>query len=307
MKIYRFAILAFFIVASCRQEKPVVEATSGFDNPNLYEPVEIDYSIKGTGDTTLLFIHGLNLDQTYWKDQVEEFSPSYKTVTVDLAGHGKSGKEREHWTIRSFAKDVIRVIDREKLSNVILIGHSMGGDIALEIADSIPSSVIGIIGIDNFKDVGFDMTDEFEKGFLEHIENFRKDYKKGATEMVKAMLDSTTDEVVASRITASYLQADPDITLAIFKNLFPAMESAPDKLSRLNFPLRLIINDHPPRNYEAWNKVLPKGYHLSIMEDTGHFPMVERPEEFNKYLWIAVKGKGEISSVGDQSTPKNEN
>jgi sigma-B regulation protein RsbQ len=286
MRLYCTILLMVTLVAACKQEKPVSE----FDDPDLYEPVDIEYSITGRGDTTLLFIHGLNLDQTYWKDQVDEFSPAYKIVTVDLAGHGKSGKDRQHWTIRSFAKDVIRVIDKEKLSNVILIGHSMGGDIALEIADSIPSSVIGIIGVDNFKDVAFHMSDDFEKGLFEHIANFRKDYKKGATEMVKAMLDSATNEAVANRITVSYLQADPDITLSIFKNLFPAMEGGSEKLALLRFPLRLIINDHPPRNYEAWNKILPKGYYLSVMEDTGHFPMIERPDEFNKYLWMAVKG-----------------
>jgi sigma-B regulation protein RsbQ len=52
----------------------------------------IDYQVKGNGDTTLLFVHGSYIDQTYWKGQVDYFNSEYKVVTIDLPGHGKSGK-----------------------------------------------------------------------------------------------------------------------------------------------------------------------------------------------------------------------
>lgn len=67
----------------------------------------INYKISGHGDTTLLFVHGSYIDQTYWKQQVEYFSPHYTVVTLDLAGHGKSGKAREHWSVQGFGEDVI--------------------------------------------------------------------------------------------------------------------------------------------------------------------------------------------------------
>ena len=86
----------------------------------------IDYHISGKGDTTLLFVHGSYIDQTYWKDQVAYFSPQYTVVTIDLPGHGKSGKERDHWSIKGFAEDVIHLIKELDLKNIILIGHSLG-------------------------------------------------------------------------------------------------------------------------------------------------------------------------------------
>jgi sigma-B regulation protein RsbQ len=275
------AILSFW---SCSQRTECTNEVSHYDDPTIYEPVDIHYSMLGRGDTTLLFIHGLNLDETFWANQVPEFSNRYKIVTVDLAGHGKSPKNREHWTIPSFAKDIIRLIENEHLVNIILVGHSMGGDIALEVADSIPSSVIGIIGVDNFKDLDFKMDEKFEEGLNDYIRQWRADYENKTEQFVMDMLDSATDHAVAQRIIQKYQQADPDITLSIFKNLFPALASGKGKLAKLRYPLRLIVNDHPPYGDAGWKKYLPQGYSVRVMKHTGHFPMVERPAEFNQYL-----------------------
>jgi sigma-B regulation protein RsbQ len=280
-------LLFAFAIFSCAERKETTSRVIEYDDPHAYEPVDIHYSVHGNGDTTLLFIHGLDLDESFWSDQVHVFSSQYKVVTLDLAGHGKSGSNRQHWTVKSFAKDIIQLIQKEKFSNIILVGHSMGGDIALDVTDSIPSSIIGLIGVDNFKDIDFRMDRKFEEGLKEYIHQWRSDYKKHTEQFVRDMLDSATDEAVAQRIIQTYQETDPAITLAIFKNLFAVLDETKTKLNKLPFPLRLIINDHPPRNYEGW-KSLPHGYHLSIMKKTGHFPMVERPEEFNGYLRLAL-------------------
>jgi sigma-B regulation protein RsbQ len=287
-------LLFTFVFFSCAEKKDKAAKVIEYDDPNAHEPVDIHYSVHGNGDTTLLFIHGLDLDESFWADQVRTFSGQYKVVTLDLAGHGKSGNNRQHWTVKSFAKDIIQLIQKEKFNNIILIGHSMGGDIALDVADSIPSSIIGLIGVDNFKDIEFKMDRKFEEGLKEHLHQWRSDYKKYSEQFVRNMLDSATDEAVAQRIIRKYQEADPDVTLAIFKNLFAVMGETKTKLNKLQFPLRLIINDHPPINYEGW-KSLPRGYHVSIMKKTGHFPMVERPEEFNGYL------KSALSSINKDS------
>jgi pimeloyl-ACP methyl ester carboxylesterase len=61
-------------------------------------------------------------------------SSEYTVVALDLGGHGQSGHNRENWTIEDFAKDVRAVIDGLHLNNVILVGHSMGGEIILQTA-----------------------------------------------------------------------------------------------------------------------------------------------------------------------------
>ena len=82
--------------------------------------------MKGEGDTTLLFIHGRNLDHTYWQNQEAALSSSYRLVMVDLAGCGASGTNRKNWTTESFARDITVIINKEQLKNVVLVAHSMG-------------------------------------------------------------------------------------------------------------------------------------------------------------------------------------
>ncbi len=95
---------------------------------------EINYYQQGQGDTTLLFIHGWCIDGTYWKNQVEYFSKKYNVYAIDLPGFGKSKAERANWTIEEYANDVTAFIDTMNLRNVVIIGHSMAGDIMLQAA-----------------------------------------------------------------------------------------------------------------------------------------------------------------------------
>src|SRR5690606_29537370 len=116
-----FLLFLTFVSCQTREEKPVI----------VRDNAEINYNVYGDGGATLLFVHGAYIDQTYWDKQVEYFKDDYKVVTLDLPGHGKSGKDRKHWSIRGFADDVYTLIKKLHLKNVILIGHSMGGDVNL--------------------------------------------------------------------------------------------------------------------------------------------------------------------------------
>ncbi|MHA1993248.1 MAG: alpha/beta fold hydrolase [Candidatus Hodarchaeales archaeon] len=73
-----------------------------------------------------MFIHGLGGNIKVWKQQ-KSLSLKYKLVFIDLAGHGKSGKDREVYTMQSFAKDVKTVVNKFVFRKLFLIGCSMGG------------------------------------------------------------------------------------------------------------------------------------------------------------------------------------
>jgi len=78
---------------------------------------------------------------------------------LDLPGFGQSGKTRANWTIEEFGKDVNTLIDQLELKNVILVGHSMGGDVVLEAALNNPD-IVALIGVDTFNDAGMEVTEE---------------------------------------------------------------------------------------------------------------------------------------------------
>ena len=87
--------------------------------------------MRGRGAPALVFIHGWSCDRTYWRGQVDAFSQTFRVVAVDLADHGESGTGRQVWTIGAFGEDVAACVSKLGLQRIILIGHSMGGDVIL--------------------------------------------------------------------------------------------------------------------------------------------------------------------------------
>src|SRR5271170_1725230 len=81
--------------------------------------VRIVYDVRGRGDTTLVFVHCWACNRFFWRDQVDAFSARYRVVTLDLAGHGESGKNRQHWSTLGLANDVRAVADDLSLRNII--------------------------------------------------------------------------------------------------------------------------------------------------------------------------------------------
>ncbi len=122
-------------------------------NVRSSDGVLISYEVTGIGDSTLVFVHGWCCDKSYWKLQVPHFARKHRVVTIDLAGHGESGLERDKCTMAAFGEDVAAVVNPLAIERVVLIGHSMGGHVILEAAKHIPKSVLGIVGVDTFDDV----------------------------------------------------------------------------------------------------------------------------------------------------------
>jgi len=94
--------------------------------------VHVQYRVYGTGEPTLVFIHGWSCDSNYWREQVPVFKQHYSVVTVDLAGHGGTDGNRAEWTIRNFGQDVATALSAVPSEQIILVGHSMGGPVAIE-------------------------------------------------------------------------------------------------------------------------------------------------------------------------------
>jgi pimeloyl-ACP methyl ester carboxylesterase len=96
--------------------------------------VEIRYDVYGKGEPAIVLVHGWALDRALWEGQVPGLSKLHRVITLDLPGHGESGKNRSQWTMAAFGQDVKAVVDASGAKQVILVGHSMGGPVVLEAA-----------------------------------------------------------------------------------------------------------------------------------------------------------------------------
>ncbi|CAM1341653.1 alpha/beta fold hydrolase [Tenacibaculum amylolyticum] len=111
------------------------------ENSIEYKKAKVSYECYGTGENTLVLLHGFLENSTMWKTVVETFSNTHKIICVDLLGHGKSECVGYVHTMEEIAESVRTVVVAEKVSKLTLIGHSMGGYVALAYAEKYPETI----------------------------------------------------------------------------------------------------------------------------------------------------------------------
>ena len=111
--------------------------------------VSIRYTDAGAGDPPILFVHGWTCNHTNFRDQVPHFAGSHRVVALDQRGHGTSDKPDQDYTIPSFVDDLAWFIREAGLDRPVIVGHSMGGSIALNFAHKHPEMTRGIVLIDS--------------------------------------------------------------------------------------------------------------------------------------------------------------
>lgn len=248
--------------------------------------VIIDYTDTGSKDTALLFIHGWCMNKTYWNSQAAYFAGRYRVVTIDLPGFGASGRNRHTWTPEAYGMDIIAVIRQLDLHHVILVGHSTSGAAVLEAALLSPERIAGLIGVDNFKDIG--QTESPEE--LQDEENFyaaaRLNFKSIAQAYANGSLFSpSTGPQIRKKVLVDIAHSDSLIAVECLRqsNRYPYSQ----KLASLKFRLYLINSDLSPTDTLGLEKIA-SSYKLLTLHGCGHYPMIEDPDQFNVLMEEAL-------------------
>jgi len=254
-----------------------------------FDGEKISYVVSGKGDVTLLFVHGWSCDGGYWRGQIPVFEKQYRVITMDLAGHGNSGRTRKVYSIDSFAKDVLAVIEASKSDRVILVGHSFGGEIVATAASLAPERVIGVIGVDTLQNVE-DWYSQEDAAKLIGIEGFKKDFKAQMKAFVGQMMPKDCNPKLLSWIIDDMASSPPEIGISALEEYTHTIadKTMLEVFKKVASPVVCINADQWPTNPEA-NRRHMKSFDFKIIKGVGHFPMLERPEEFNRLLGESVK------------------
>ncbi len=246
--------------------------------------------VRGKGDTALVFIHGWCGDHEYWKNQVEEFAPNYRIVTLDQAGHGESGKDRKEWKVSDLARDVETVVKELGLKRVILVGHSMGGPVALMAAKRMPGTVVAVVGVDTLQNADFKMPEETAKGFLKMFET---NFAATVDGMFGAMLNANVDPTLKKWLGDKAAAQDQKMAMGLMRDMLPLDTATLFKEAKV--PVRCINSAGGYEYFRPTDAEINKKYadfKVVTIEEVGHYPMLEKPAEFNKKMAEVLKEFG---------------
>lgn len=230
-----------------------------------------------------MFVHGWSCDRTYWKHQVGHFAGQTQVVAVDLAGHGRSGAGRAEWTMPAFGEDVVAIADQLGLERMVLVGHSMGGDVIVEAARRLGDRVAGLVWADVYASLDRDASWDAE----EFIAPFRADFVAWTREFVKGMFVPTSDQRLVEWVAADMSAAPPEIALDALEHAVTFDSFIVAALPEIHAPMVAINAGYEPTDVD---NLQSHGIRAIVMPDVGHFLMLEQPEAFDRLLEETIAG-----------------
>jgi pimeloyl-ACP methyl ester carboxylesterase len=275
------AAVGFLALAGRSADQPTKSSVRADDG------LKIVYESSGKGDTALVFLHGWCGERAYWKHQVDAFAGDYRVVTVDQAGQGESGKNRKDWSVAGLAGDVASLVKELGLKRVILVGHSMGGPVALAAAKRMPGTVVAVIGVDTLQNAEFKMPEDITKKFLE---SFEKDFKGTMRVGFAGLLPEKVDPSLKEWLLARAEAQDPKMALGLMRDMSGLDQKA--LLKDAKVPVRCINSGggfgfFRPTAVDTNKKYAD--FNVVTIADVGHYPMLEKPAEFNQKLRQVLK------------------
>jgi pimeloyl-ACP methyl ester carboxylesterase len=279
MKNLAVYLFIFMILGSCSDTKE--RTFQSFDG------VEVSYSVNGKGDPALIFVSGWGGKKDDFFYQIDYFSQSYQTVGIDLPGFGKSGNNRVEWTMINYAEDVIALMDQLKIDKAVLLGQSMGGIVILEVARKIPDRIIGVIPLDNIKDLEPTYTQEQ----LENEVNGWMDWANNPTyEKMKSIFSENTDSIIIANTVddiknASKVGWEEAITDVLQYLRLP--NNLVNLLREIKVPIHCINKADTELDLSVARQYNPN-ITASSIENVGHFFLWDAPDESNLLIESAI-------------------
>ena len=277
--LYLLVLLTVFGLSTTKAEWPNITVSN--------DGTPISFEVFGTGEPTLVFVHGWSCDARYWRAQIPHFSKRYRVVTIDLAGHGHSGSTRSHYTMKTFGEDVRAVTEAIGGRKVILIGHSMGGSVIAEAARLIPDRVIGLIGVDTLENIEYPMTPE---EFAKMISPLETDFPGGSRRFIEEMMLPGTDPKLQEWILSDISAAPKAVALSASREMMSQYITgeAAKIFDEIKVPVITVKGDMWPVDFAA-NRRHMFSFEALVLKNPDHFLMMNRPEDFNPLLDKAIE------------------
>jgi pimeloyl-ACP methyl ester carboxylesterase len=255
------------------------------------EGVALHLETRQGGGRPIILIHGWCCDHTYLAPQAEYFAAlGHQIVSPDLRGHGLSDKPEQAYPIEVFADDIAWLCTELKLARPILIGHSMGGIVAFDVAARYPD-LLGAIAMLDAAIVLPTAARAAIPAFLERLQG--PDYADALRSFVGSIFFLPSDNSVRKiRILEQMATTPQHVMAGAYQGL--GDYAADEARNRIVVPAVYIAANEPsPRSdMQRLKELIP---HLSTGQTvgSGHFCQLEVPEQLNamiaRFLTVALE------------------
>lgn len=243
----------------------------------------IYYEITGEGDP-LLLIHGLGSSGRDWELQVPHFARQYRVITVDVRGHGQSGKPKGPYSVPQFAEDVAALIEALAIAPAHVVGISMGGMIAFQLAVTHPTLIRTLTIVNSGPELVVrtwrDQLQVWQRFMIVRLLGMRKMGEVLSKRLLPQPEHAETRRIFVERWAENDPRAYRDAMSALIG------WSVSDKLNTLTMPILIVAADQdytPVAAKEAYIAHIPTA-RLVVVPDSHHALPVEQPEAFNKVV-----------------------
>jgi pimeloyl-ACP methyl ester carboxylesterase len=243
--------------------------------------LDLYYEVAGEGQP-LLFIHGLGSSSRDWERQTPFFAARYKVAAYDVRGHGQSDKPPGPYRIPQFAADTAGLIQALGLAPAHVVGISMGGRIAVQLAVDAPDLVRSLIIVNSAPEfVACSLKERLQisqRFLIVRLLGMRKMGEVLGKRLFIKPEQADLRRLFADRWAENDQRAYLDSMRAIVG------WSVADRLSSIRCPTLVIAADGdytPVEQKQAYVARLPSA-ELVVIEDARHAVPVERPEQFNE-------------------------
>jgi pimeloyl-ACP methyl ester carboxylesterase len=245
----------------------------------LRDGVALHYQEAGSGAPPILLVHGWTHDHTYLAPQFERFRSRHRVVAVDLRGHGSSDKPDQDYTMAGFADDLAWLARELGLHRPVVIGHSMGGVVALDLAARYPDLPAAVVMLDS---PAFPPPPLLEKVRAVIAGLKTPDYREVQRQLVRAVsFDPADDPTRQERIVAHMSSAPQRVMASAFESLFSHDSAAAAVACRV--PILFVATAHSFADLARFRQICP-GLVTGQVVGSGHYFTLEVPEQVNPMI-----------------------
>jgi 3-oxoadipate enol-lactonase len=253
--------------------------------------VGIAWESTGTGDP-VLFLHGLGGSLLDWDAQVEAFSAKYRVIRLDVRGHGSSDKPGGSYEVEEFTSDAIAVLRAAGVSRAHVVGISMGGMIALQLAVDAPEMVKSLVLVNTGPEVKAENFAERLALWQRRILTRFLSMEKFAAILAQRLFPEPGQAAMQAEFRRRWALNDP----RAYRESYLALLrwSVADRVPMIREPALVI---HAELDYttlerkERWAKKLPNARIVAIPGGR-HAVSMDKAEEFNRVVLGFLGGVG---------------